>query len=233
MSQISKLTGVTYKQIHCLFNQANIKCSKRKITQEQCLSVYKSVLKSTASMQIPYRRFAQYFYLRESLCDTYNKYVQEQNNLGLCVLSLSAMYKNLPHNLQCQNRIPFMECLCVKCLNFSHIIDALKAIGLHIPQRALLNVLASICPILVDKDKFGPLPSNNSSKIEVPVQKKSAITFGSIEEVEFTSKSLNVKTKCITKVENNTREIKHDPNKYLMDVNNAPSDLSVESVVVK
>ena len=46
--QISKLTGVTYKQIHCLFNQANRKCSKRKITEEQCLTVYKSVLKSTA-----------------------------------------------------------------------------------------------------------------------------------------------------------------------------------------
>ena len=57
-SQISKLTGVTYKQIHCLFNQANTKCSKRKITQEHCLAVYKRVLKSTASMQIPYRQFA-------------------------------------------------------------------------------------------------------------------------------------------------------------------------------
>ena len=34
------------------------------------------------------------------------------------------------------------------------------------------------------------------------------------------------------KVENNTRKIKHDPNKYLMDVNNASSDLSVESVVL-
>ena len=126
-----------------------------------------------------------------------------------------------------------MEYLCVKCLNFSHVIDALKAIGLHVPQRAFLNVLARICPILFDKDKFGPLPSNNYSKIEVPVQKKSAITFESIKEVEFTSKSLNVKTKCITKVENNTREIKHDPNKYLMDVNNTPSDLSVEVSCVK
>ena len=57
-------------------------------------------------------------------------------------------------------------------------------------------------------------------------------TFGSIKEVEFTSKSLNVKTKHITKVENNTREIKHDPNKYLMNVKNTPSDLSVESFVL-
>ena len=124
-----------------------------------------------------------------------------------------------------------MKCLCVKCLNFSHIIDALKAISLHVPWSTLLNVLGSICPILVDKEKFGPLPSSNSSKIEIPVQKKSAITFGSIKEVEFTLKSLSIKTKHISKVENNTREIKHDPNKYLMDVNNAPFDLSVELVV--
>ena len=123
-----------------------------------------------------------------------------------------------------------MKCLCVKYLNFSHVIDALKAIGLHVPQRALLNVLAIICPILVAKEKFGPLLSNNSSKTEIPVQKKSVITFGSIKEVEFTSKSLNVKTKHITK--NNSREIKHDPNKYLMGGNNASSDLSVESVVL-
>ena len=125
-----------------------------------------------------------------------------------------------------------MECLCVKCLNFSHIIDALKTIGLNVPWRALLNVLTSICPILVDKEKFGLLSTNNSSKIKIPVQKKSAITFGSIKEVEFTSKSLCVKTKCIMKFENNTREIKHDPNKYLMDVNNVPCDLSVESVIL-
>ena len=134
----------------------------------------------------------QIFYLRETLHDTYNKYAQEQNNLGLCVLSLSAMYKDLPWHLQCQNWIPFMECSCVKCLNFSHIIDALKAIGLHVPQRAILNVLCTICPILVDKDKFGPQHCNNTFKINVPVQKKSAITFGNIEEVEFTSK----KVKC-------------------------------------
>ena len=39
MSQISKLTGVTYKQVYGLFNQANTKCSKRKLAQEQCLAV--------------------------------------------------------------------------------------------------------------------------------------------------------------------------------------------------
>ena len=41
MSQISKLAGVTWKQKHCLFNQANTKCNKTKFTQEQCLAVTK------------------------------------------------------------------------------------------------------------------------------------------------------------------------------------------------
>ena len=79
-----------------------------------------------------------------------------------------------------------MECLCVKCLNFSHVIDALKAIGLHVPQRAILSVLCTICPILLNKHKLGPQHYNDSCKIDVPAERKTAITFGNIEEVKFT-----------------------------------------------
>ena len=98
------------------------------------------------------------FYLRESICDTYKAYVAEQKQYGLWVLFESAMYKNLPKFVPSQKYIPFIECLCVKCLNFSLLVDTLRVAGITVRRRAILNVIASICPFLVDKDAVNKIP---------------------------------------------------------------------------
>ena len=97
-------------------------------------------------MKIPYKRFTKYFYLRESKKETYKAYAKEQEQLGLRILSESAMYKCLPKNVCSQKYIPFMECLCVKCLNTVHTIKALRAAGVVVPQCVVMNILMSVCP---------------------------------------------------------------------------------------
>ena len=88
--------------------QGKEKSAKRKITEQDRMSIVHVVLQTVHSMQIPYRQFAKYFYLRESICDTYKAYVAEQKQYGLWVLSESAMYKNLPKFVHSQKYILFI-----------------------------------------------------------------------------------------------------------------------------
>ena len=152
MHKIELVTGMTYCQIYRLAHSPKNIDGRRTVSQEDHLSFYQVVLKTIHSMQIPYRRFAKYFYLRESI-ETYKAYVKEQKELGLRVLSKSAMYKNLPQNVHSQKYIPFMECLCVKCLNLSHLIDSPRAACIVVEKRATLNVMASICLFLVNRNE--------------------------------------------------------------------------------
>ena len=187
-------------------------------------------------MQIPYRRFAKYFYLRESIKETYKAYVKEQKELGLRVLSESAMYKILPQNVCSQKNIPFMECLCVKCLNLSHLIDVLRVAHTVMEKRAILNVMASICPILINRNELDkPLEeieadsSQNDKLMKDPV-----IHFCNIEQVQLDDKSFKFRKKANSTISNDVKEEskKHHPNKFLLGSQNAPQNLLVKTVVL-
>ena len=133
-------------------------------------------------MQIPYRWFSKYFYLRESIHATYLAYVKEQKQLGARILKESTWYKYLPKNLCSQKYISFMECLCVKCLNFSLIVDALHALDIVVHRRSILNVVSTICPFLVHKHDLEEFPVNSSPRSLVqPFVKPTCITFGYTE----------------------------------------------------
>ena len=58
--------------------------------------------------------------------------------------------------------IPFMECLCVKCLNTVHTIEALRAARVVVPQCVVMNILMSVCPFLVDKCAMSCTVHSNS-----------------------------------------------------------------------
>ena len=132
------------------------------ISEANKLSVYEVIYRTTHSMKIPYRRFTKYFYLWESIKETYKAYAKEQEQLGLQILSESAMYKCLPKNVHSQKYIPFVECLCVKCLNTVHTIEALRAAGIIVPQYVVMNILMSVCPFLVDKCTMNCTVHSNS-----------------------------------------------------------------------
>ena len=233
--RIQTLTGMTYKQVYRLVNPRLRSGHPKRVTQEDRLAVYKVVLQTVHSMQIPYRRFAKYFYLRETISATHKAYVKEQERLGLRVLSESAMYKHLPSNVRSQKHIPFMECLCSKCLNFAGFIDSLIAAGVKMDRRSLMNVISSICPFLVHKDDITGTPA----PMEAPQdenEKEKVIRFGTLEEVLYEVNTLKVCKKSKSKLCNDDistfKEKKHDPNYFLLGCDNAPKDIPTETVVL-
>ena len=177
-------------------------------------------------MQCPYRRFAKYFYLIESIKETYKAYVKGHRALGLRVHSEIAMYKNLPQNICSPKYIPFMECLCAKCLTLSHMIDALSVANIAVDKRVILNVMASICPFLIKRNEHEePLEeieadsSQNDKLMKDPV-----IHFGNIEQVELDDKFFKFRKKANSTISNAVKEEskKHDPNRCLLGTCNAP-----------
>ena len=233
LRHIQLVTGISYSNVQRLLNAGEGKKCKSKITEQDRMSITHVVLQTVHSMQILYRQFAKYFYLRESIHDTYKAYVAEQKQYGLRVLSESAMYKNLPKFVCSQKYIPFIECLCVKCLNFSLLVDALRVAGITVRRRAILNVIASICLFLVDKDAVDKipevLPQENTEKKNA---KSTMIQFGAIDHIEYEAESFKFIRKSSSTVSNNSgKEYKHDPNKFLLGFANVPENLPVEILI--
>ena len=127
------------------------------------------------------------------------------------------MYKNLPKFVRSQKYIPFIECLCVKCLNFSLLVDVLRVAGITVRRRAILNVIVSICPFLVDKDAVETipevLPQENTEKKNT---KSTMIQYGAIDRIEYEVESFKFIRKSSSTVSNDSgEEYKHDPNVFL------------------
>ena len=232
--QVQSITGMTYRQVYRLIGPPKVSSSKRSVTSKDRLYIYNMVLRTTHSMQIPYRRFTKYFYLRESLHTTYLAYVKEQKQLGARILQESTWYKYLPKNLRSQKYIPFMECLCVKCLNFSLIIDALSALDITVHRRSILNVVASICPFLVHKSDLDEFPEKSSpASLVQPSVKATSIKFGHTELAEFDYETIKINRKGLQDISNVKQpEIKHDPDKFLITERNVPEKIRTETVII-
>ena len=185
-------------------------------------------------MMIPYGWFNKYFYLRDLIHATFLAYVKEQKQLGARILKESTWYKYLPKNVHSQKYIPFMECLCVKCLNFSLIIDALHALDIVVHQRSILNVVSTICPFLVQKSDLDELPVNSPPKTLVqPSIKPTTIQFGHTGLAEFDYDTICINRKGIQDISNiKHAEMKYDPNKFLITESNVPEKISVETVIM-
>ena len=224
--------GMCYSEIHRILNPKSSKGGVKKISEANKLSGNEVIYRTTYSMKIPYRRFTKYFYLQESIKETYKAYAKEQEQLGLQILSESAMYKCLPKNVCSQKYIPFMKCLCVKCLNTVHTIEALRAAGVVVPQHVVMNILMSVCPFLVDKCAMSCTVHSNSVEDKKQTSPKNTrIQFCHVEQAEYTNNSLNViSRKKVIVTNNEPNEKKHDPNKLLLGYENAPEDLSSDIV---
>ncbi len=98
------------------------------------------------SMHLPYKRQAKNVYMRSAVMPAYKQYCKEQEMLGSRVLSLSSFYKAMPKCVKYMHEVPFRSCLCEDCLNFSLLIDALRAAQLcGILQRMTSVVLMTLC----------------------------------------------------------------------------------------
>ena len=71
LRKIQLVTGMCYSEVHRILNPKSSKGGVRKISEANKLSVYEVIYRTTHSMKIPYRRFTKYFYLQESIKETY------------------------------------------------------------------------------------------------------------------------------------------------------------------
>ena len=244
MRRLSSLTGMTYRAVYRVFNPPKQYGGQRKVSETDIAPIYKLVFSNMHSMTIPYRRFSKYFYLRDSMKEIYGAYVRQQmrlikegNSPEVRVLSKSAWYKHLPREVRSQKYIPFMECLCVKCLNLSNTIDALHAAGVVVEGKRVLLILRTICPFLMDKSEFrdestfSEFPESNKNAAS---QKKNLVKFANVEEAEYSSNSVLVTPvgmHTIAKQPDLAFEKKHDTSKFLVGCDNAPMDIGIGQVV--
>ena len=99
-------------------------------------------------MQLPFKKYSKFYYLRTSLAVAYDSYAREQMKLGFAVLSQSSVYRCLKGKFRIRKKIPFKDTQCAECVNNSLLVDALivgKVKG--IKRRITENVLNSYCKL--------------------------------------------------------------------------------------
>ena len=117
-------------------------------------------------------------------------------------------------------------------MNFSLLVDALRVAGITVRRRAILNVIASICPFLVDKDAVDKIPEVLPQENTEKKNAKSTIQFGAIDHIEYEAESFKFIRKSSSTVSNDSgKEYKHDPNKFLLGFANVPENLPVEILI--
>ena len=138
--------NMQYSHLHRL-----LKCRQehgRALSQTAKENVIKSYSCNKMSMQLPFKKYAKFYYLRTSLAVAYDSYAREQMKLGFAVLSQSSVYRCLKGKFRIRKKIPFKDTQCAECVNNSLIVDALivgKVKG--VKRRITENVLNSYCKL--------------------------------------------------------------------------------------
>ena len=138
--------NMQYSHLHRLLSISQ-KPHARSLTKSSKANIVKFYKSNKISMQLPFKRYSKFYYLRTSLAVAYDTYVREQLQLGFKVLSQSSVYRSIKGKFRTRRRIPFKDTQCTDCVNNSLLIDALivsKVKG--IKRRMTENILNSLCP---------------------------------------------------------------------------------------
>ena len=136
-----------YSHVHRLLSISR-KAHVRSLSNLSKANIVKCYKSNKISMQLPFKRYSKFYYLRTSLAVAYDTYVREQLKLGFKVLSQSSVYRSIKGQFRTRRRIPFKDTQCTDCVNNSLLVDALivsKVKG--IKRRITENILNSLCPI--------------------------------------------------------------------------------------
>ena len=138
--------NMQYSHLHRL-----LKCRQehgRALSQTAKENVIKSYSCNKMSMQLPFKKYAKFYYLRTSLAVAYDSYAREQMKLGFAVLSQSSVYRCLKGKFHIRKKIPFKDTQCAECVNNSLIVDALIVGKVKGVKRGITeNVLNSYCKL--------------------------------------------------------------------------------------
>ena len=135
-----------YSHVHRLLSISH-KAHARSLSNSSKANIVKCYKSNKISMQLPFKRYSKFYYLRTSLAVAYDTYVREQLKLGFKVLSQSSVYRSIKGQFRTR-RISFKDTQCTDCVNNSLLVDVLivsKVKG--IKRRITENILNSLCPI--------------------------------------------------------------------------------------
>ena len=151
-----------YNQLHRLLMAR--KQNSRALTEKCKEDVIKRYTSQQISLQLPFKKYAKFYYLRTSLSVAYDTYAKEQMALGCRVLSISSVYRCLKGLVRIRKKIPFKDTQCAECVNNSLLADALivgKVKG--IKRKITDNILNSFCK-LVRRDTNGNVEVENGER---------------------------------------------------------------------
>ena len=142
----AKKLNMHYSELHRLLKSR--KEHGRSLSIAAKNNVIKSYSSSSISLQLPFKKYTKFYYLRTSLAVAYDTYAREQIKLGCAVLLQSSVYRCIQGKFCIRKRILFKDTQCADCVNNSLLVDALivgKVKG--VKRRIMENVLNSYCEI--------------------------------------------------------------------------------------
>lgn len=155
VSEVAKMTGLKYSLVYAMLHWKGKKMSWRKVSVADKNRVKRFFLSNSITMQLPYRRYAKYYYMRLPMIRAHKEYQVEMQSQGQRALSYKATRNILPDTVvKTQGDIPVSDCLCPRCSNSGLIADAVTATGVNgLESGNVENVVASLCPIEDPKKK--------------------------------------------------------------------------------
>lgn len=141
-----KLSGMKWAKFQRLVAKHKELHANRRISQSDKNELHGFYRKTYVSFQLPYKRYSKYRYMRTTYKAAYALYRDEQQKKGKRVLRFSTFFKNKPKLIKPVIAVPYIECLCDTCVNFSLICQALRSSGMKgIEHSFTSNMVKSLC----------------------------------------------------------------------------------------
>ena len=148
MRQVAQVTNTYPNYIYFLVTKPNVAASKLQNVNEKKRAV--DFMKQTnITMRIPFKRHAKQYFFRTSYQQSYSKYKHKMTGHGYKALSMSTVLRSLPRKkFKPVTKVPYIQCLCSTCENFSlAILAAVYAKVKGISRSCTTNICKSLCSV--------------------------------------------------------------------------------------
>ena len=141
---VSRVTSTPLSSLRWYFTKP--KGNSRKLTAGQRKYVLEFFSRSDISMQLPHKRYAKFYFLRATFEEQYKLYVKHESSKGRVAVSRTSVHRILPKIFKKCGKIPFQNCKCNVCENFSLLMGAAEAWKVKgVDKDITANALLSVC----------------------------------------------------------------------------------------
>lgn len=151
---LARTAGMHVSQVHQMIKGRKSRVVKgKKVSLELRNQIILFFMRDTVSQQIPIMRFSKLFFLRQTEDETYQMFVQHQNEIKGRIIAQQTLFKYKPKWCRIMGDTPNQECLCNSCLNFRLLADALIAAGVGtISHSVTENCMLLLCKPEIQKE---------------------------------------------------------------------------------